>query len=192
MVKILNNIIYVLFSKVFFRVTHINKINEEKLDRCIICANHSTFVDPLYLLPKINNLKIMAKAELFKYKWFANILNKMGVFPIHRGSQDAKSLIHSINLFEHKNKLLVFPEGTRNKTNKKIYKVGPVFIASKANVPIIPVYITQNPKLFSKVKIIYGEPIYISHERSKDKKYLEEKSKELMELIYSFKEEKNV
>ena len=59
----------------------------------------------------------MAKAELFKFKPFGFILKKAGVFPIHRGEKDAKSIIHAVNVFKKgKNrKLLIFPEGTRVK-----------------------------------------------------------------------------
>ena len=71
----------------------------------------------------------------------------------------------------------------------KYYKKGAVFIAANSNVPIIPVYITRKPKFFSKVKVIFGEPIYIKKEDLNDKKQVKNKSKQLIEKIYELKGE---
>ena len=100
-------------------------------------------------------------------------------------------MIHAINLFKdvEKRKLLVFPEGERLKKHQDRIqaKVGPLYIAAKANVPIIPVYISKNVKLFSKVDIIFGKPINISKELIKDKEKLKNKANEIMDIVYNLK-----
>ena len=141
----------------------------------MICPNHSNTVEPAWIFSKTNDLAIMAKAELFESRFNRFFLTRLNVFPIKRGEHDARSLIHAIHLFKDidKRKLLIFPEGQRIKKDRVRgnAKVGPIYIAYKANVPIVPVYITKNAKIFSKVKIIYGTPIYIKKEdmESKDK-----------------------
>ena len=179
--------------KVFYKVKFINKEKEEQFDKCIICPNHSNTVEPAWIYSKTKDICIMAKAELFENKLFGAILKYFNVFPIKRGEHDVRSLIHAINLFKgvNKRKLLVFPEGERIKRNqeKGVAKVGPAYIAYKADIPIIPVYISKNVKLFSKVNIIYGDPIYVSKDIAHDKEKLKIFSDELLNKCYDLKKD---
>ncbi len=134
----------------------------------------------------------MAKAELFKNKIMAALLKAYNVFPIKRGQRDASSLLHSINVIENNDnaKLLIFPEGTRIKKDKERgrAKVGPVYIASKAGVPIIPVHITKNPKLFSKVVVVFGEPIVLPENVHDTKEEMQKYSDIVLDKIYELKQ----
>lgn len=189
--KVMKFLINIFICNFLYRVKFINKENEEKLDKCIICPNHSNTLEPTWIYAKTDNISIMAKAELFKNRFIASIYEFFGVFAIHRGERDIKSILYSINLFKNidKQKLLIFPEGERIREDRERGnpKAGPAFIAYKANVPIVPVYITKNAKLFSKVNVIYGEPIYITKDIVNDKERLKEFSVELIDKIYSLK-----
>lgn len=191
MIKFVKCIINIFICHFLYRVKYINKENEEKLDKCLICPNHSNTLEPLWIYAKTDNLWIMAKAELFKHKFFGYLFRKCNVFPIRRGERDVKSIMHAINIFSDgdKRKLLIFPEGKRIKKDKErgIAKVGAAYIAYKANVPIIPVYLTKNAKLFSKVYVIYGEPIYVTKEVAEDKAKLNEISNKLLDEAYSLR-----
>ena len=190
MLKIIKSIIYFIFCKLVYHVHYEGKENEEALDKCVICANHSAWVDPLYIFAVTKNMSIMAKSELFKNKLIAKLFMWAGIFPIHRGSKDSKSILHAINILdENKNmKMLIFPEGTRVRNDiQKQAKVGATYIAIKANVPIIPVYITEKPKLFSKIYIKYGKAIYLDSSKHSDKEYIKEKSNQILKTIYDMK-----
>ena len=184
-----------LFSHLLFRVKYVNLENMNKIEKGVVCPNHSCIFDPFWVYFKVENMWIMAKAELFKNKILAKIYKAYNVFPIKRGQKDASSLLHSINVIEEndKAKLLIFPEGTRIKKDKERgrAKVGPVFIASKANVPIIPVHITKNPKLFSKVTVVFGEPIDVPNNIHEDKKEMQNYSDMLLDKIYELKDLEN-
>ena len=140
------------------------------------------------------NMWIMAKAELFKNKLLGALLKAYNVFPIKRGQKDAGSLIHAINVIEKEEdaKLLVFIEGTRIKKDKERgkAKVGPAFIASKAGVPVIPVHITKNPRLFSKVIVKFGKPIDIPQGIHDKKEELQKESNMILEKIYELDDKK--
>ena len=181
-----------LFSHLLFRVKYVNLENMNKIEKGVVCPNHSCIFDPFWVYFKVENMWIMAKAELFKNKILAKIYKAYNVFPIKRGQKDASSLLHSINVIEEndKAKLLIFPEGTRIKKDKERgrAKVGPVFIASKANVPIIPVHITKNPKLFSRVTVVFGEPIDVPNNIHEDKKEMQNYSDMLLDKIYELKQ----
>ena len=92
----------------------------------------------------------------------------------------------------NKSKLLIYIEGEKVKRNEQrgVEKVGPVFIAAQASVPIVPVYVTKNPRLFSKVEINFGDPIYIDKNKIKDKTYLKNRSKQLLDTIYNLNTKK--
>ena len=183
--------IYYCFIK--YHVKFFNSKKVKEIDKCIICPNHSNKDEPTWIYADIPNLCIMAKAELFEKKIVAKALTYFNVFPIKRGEKDVKSLMHAINLFKNtsKRKLLIFPEGERIKKEmeKGDAKVGPIYIAIKAGVPIVPTYISKNVDKFSKVNVIYGEPIYYSSDLIKNKEKLKEASDELLNTIYSLNKE---
>jgi 1-acyl-sn-glycerol-3-phosphate acyltransferase len=181
-----------LFSHFLFRVKYVNKEKIDNMEKCLVCPNHSCIFDPFWVYFKTDNMWIMAKAELFKNKLLAKIFKAYNVFPIKRGQKDAGSLLHAINVIENNDnsKLLIFPEGTRIKKDKERgkAKVGPVYIASKANVPIVPVHITKNPKLFSKVTVVYGDPIVLPENIYESKEEMHKYSDMLLDKIYQLKD----
>ncbi len=183
----------IMLGHVFFRVKYVNLDKIQNIDKCVICPNHSHAFDPFWIKFKVDNLWIMAKAELFKNKIMAALLKAYNVFPIKRGQKDASSLIHSINAIEKNEhaKLLIFIEGTRIKKDKKRGKAkfGCTYIASKANVPIVPVHITKNPKLFSKVTVVFGDPIYLPENLNENKQELQKYSDMVLDKIYDLESE---
>lgn len=189
-------VINLFLCKIFYRVKYYNKEVEENIDKCVICANHSNPIEPTFIYAKTKNLCIMAKSELFSNKLLGNIFKYFDVFPIRRGEHDARSLIHAIKLFENvdNRKLLIFPEGTTIKKDRERgdAKVGPAYVAYKAKIPIVPVYITKNSKLFHRVDIIYGEPMYVTEEIGKDKIKLQEFSDKLLSNIYELKSKEEI
>lgn len=189
MISFIKFIINIVICHLLYRVRYIHKEKEEKLDKCIICPNHSNTLEPTWIYARTKNIFIMAKAELFKNKVVGYFFRKCNIFPIHRGEKDIRSLLHAINLFKNvpQRKLLIFPEGERIKKERERgnAKVGPAYVAYKAQVPIVPVYITKNAKLFSKVEIIYGDPIDVTKEVAEDKEKLRQFSDELLDKIYA-------
>lgn len=183
--------INIFLCKIFYRVHYYGLDNLKGVDKCLICPNHSNTVEPAWIYAKTNDIYIMAKAELFEKKIWNKIFSYFDVFPIRRGEHDVRSLIHAINLFKNvkKRKLLVFPEGERlsKEVDRIPAKIGPAYIAYKAKVLIIPVYITKNAKLFSRVDIVFGKPITVPEEAGKDKEKIQEFSDKMMDNIYKLK-----
>ena len=180
--------INVLFCELLFRVHYYNTENLNKYDKFLICPNHSSVFDPFFIYPISKNLSIMAKSELFKNKLVAKILRHYNVFPVNRKKVDIKSLLHALNVFKNNDpcELLIFPEGGVVKTKEEIRKRihnGATFISAKLEIPIVPVFITRRPKLFSKVQVIFGEPYFLDKELLKDKTKLKEQSQKLINKI---------
>lgn len=192
--RIVRVIVNFIFTHFLYRVkyTNLNKLN--KFEKCLICPNHSDRFDPCFIYAKTNDLCIMAKAELFENKILAALFKYFDVFPIRRGEHDTRSLLHAIKLFKNveKRKLLIYIEGERMQKNEErgTAKAGPIFIAAEVGVPIVPVYVTKNPKLFSKVKVNFGDAIYIDKSRIKNKEYVKTQSQNLLDAIYDLNSEK--
>lgn len=179
-----------LFYKIFFRVEVVNYENIKDVKGGIMCPNHTTWMDGVFMWAiKGRKMYAMAKAEIFKNPivgWFCK--NVLYMFPINRGGKDFKSVLHAVNLVQEGKMVVMFPEGTRNGLAKGIKpKVGAVFIATKAGVPVIPVKIVGTQKLFSKVKIIIGKPMTFEYKEN-DKKYLRDCTDKLMDEIINMKE----
>ena len=179
-----------LFCKFLYKVNYNNLENLYSEEKVIIAPNHSNIFDPFYIYPITRNLSIMAKSEVFKYPILGRIFKHYNVFPVDRNKTDSKSLFHSINIFKQpgNQELLIFPEGKVIKNESEIGKIakkGVVFISANCNVPIIPVYITRRPKLFSTVTITFGTPYRIDKNILKNKSEIIKESHKLIEKIYN-------
>lgn len=147
--KIIRDIIIFFSCHILFRVKYEGLEILDKYEKCLICPNHSTVFDPIFLYPKIDNMYSVAKSELFKHKLIASFLTYCKAIPIEREKNDFKGTKRILKLLKENNKirLLIFPEGgifeENYKYNKRNTKSGAVCISSITNVPIIPVHITR-------------------------------------------------
>ncbi len=190
--KTLSRIVF----KLFYRVELIDIENVPLKGGAILCANHPGTLDMFFIGYKLKRLiHYMAKEELFKNPIMSFIMHKLGCFPVKRGKPDVESIKTAINLINEGHIVGILPEGTRtgfqNKKNIRA-KPGVAMVATKVNVPIIPVAVSGDYRLFSRVKVVYGKPFYL--DLDKDKKYtmgeLRQISQGIMDKIYSLLEDK--
>lgn len=138
----------------------------------IIAPNHSSYFDPPMAGCFMNrDLFFMAKEELFSMPILGFCIKRTNAFPVKRGKQDMSAFRNAFSLLEHKKALLVFPEGTRSKDgNLGKARPGVGMIACNAQVPVVPVKITNTNKMFKfkKLTIVYGKPIYPPKEYKKE------------------------
>ena len=132
----------------------------------ILVCNHFSFVDPLYLVSfNKKNLSVLAKKELFKKKFIGGLLKNCGGIPVDRDNPDLSTIISAIKVLKNGNKLAIFPEGTRNKSNTlelQPIKSGSAVFAVKAKCPIVPIMIERKARVFRKNHIIIGKPFELS------------------------------
>ena len=158
---------------------------------CILCGNHSGFADPIWVFMAMRTRVppwTMAKNTLFRKKeWMGRFLMAFRAFPVDRDAIDLTAVKKSLSVLKKGEKLLIFPEGTRVKPGKIIEpKSGAVLLAQRADVPIVPVFVTPNRKPFQPIRVIMGEPWKPSFSsRRPDNAELAERTTELMEKIYS-------
>lgn len=153
-------IIHLLFSVKFEGIENIPESGP-----LVICSNHRSFIDPVFIAVGIKKRKLcfMSKKELFSFKPFGFILSKLGAFPVDRGTGDMDAIKNAEDFLKKGRPLMIFPEGTRSKDGNPLRpKSGAVYIASDTGADILPVAICFEGKRLSlrkKVTICFGEII---------------------------------
>ncbi len=185
---IISRIIYRFLARIVYKIEIQGIENVPQTGKLIMCSNHTTNMDPLFLMAFFPRQPLfMGKAEAFKNPIIGYLLRCLGAFPVARGAGDQKALERALEILREDNVLAMFPEGTRVKSGERVAaKKGVGLIATTANAPVIPVYLSSDFKLFAKVKCIIGKPIYIckSDFETLDKAAYYKISNEILDKIY--------
>ncbi len=142
----------------------------------IIVSNHfSVFEVFQYLNISKERPYFLAKKEVCEGKFFNKLFTSFGAIPIDRSKPDMKAMISAMRVLKDEQRLVIFPEGTRNKTGTnelQELKSGASIFAVKTKKPIVPAMLLSKPKIFRKTKIIVGKPFELSE--FYDKKFTED------------------
>ncbi len=191
-------IVRMCFKLIYSLFTKRKLIGEENLPTsggCILVVNHMSLADAPLLLTLIRHPKLSGFVAK-KYQnnaFFRSILNWAasdagGIIWVKRGNADRKALFKALKAVKSGVMLGIAPEGTRSNTGSlQKPKPGIAFLASKANVPIIPAVIIGTDKTFTNIKRIkrtqlilkigpafHLDPIQRSERRIKLDQYTEE------------------
>ena len=127
----------------------------------LICANHVYNSDPFYILtafPRKERVWIMAKEEISRWPVVGPVLNWFGfLIWVKRGKADVGAVKAALKALKGGEKLLIFPEGTRNDEIGDV-KTGAAMMAIRARVPILPVYISSERGPFTPARVCIGQP----------------------------------
>jgi len=142
----------------------------------IVVANHPSWFDPVLLGVAVSRpIHFMAKAELFRNpisRWFFRSLH---AFPVRRGEFDRGAIRSALELLSSGKLLGIFPEGTRNKGDELLpLHGGAALLASRAQVPIVPIVIKGNKqyRFRQAIEVLIGSPIMPETEKKASKEDL--------------------
>ena len=130
-----------LLSGIRYRVENADRI---PLDRAAVyCSNHQSNVDPPILFTALHpRLHILYKHEIDQIPILARAFRLGGFIPIERKNKEAsmRAIEAGARSIRQGNSFLIFPEGTRSRTNDLLpFKKGGFIMALKAGAPIVPV-----------------------------------------------------
>lgn len=151
---------------------------------CIIVANHRSALDGLlvtYKLPhKINkNTFFFAKKKHWKTKLSMFLARKNNIILMDINKNVRESLQEMSAVIRKGKNVVIFPEGTRSKTNDmNKFKETFAILSKELNVPIVPVAITGSeravyhnvkipfPRFMTRINVDVLNPVYPSEEQT--------------------------
>lgn len=147
--------------KPFYRMEVHGRENIPEAGPVIICSNHiSNFDPPVVGGAATRDLHFLAKAELFKGKFFNYFFRKLNAVPIKRGTNDRQALREALALLKEGKVLGLFPEGTRSKSGELGEGLSGIgFFALRSDAIVVPCVIIGPYKIGRKLKIVFGSPV---------------------------------
>lgn len=147
------------------------KENLPKHGPAVYMGTHKSYLDIVVMIATIDDpILFIGKAEVKKLPFVRVWFRDIGGLYMDRGDirQSFKVIIDGIERLKNGHSVAIFPEGTR-KISREIndFKGGSFKLATKANVPIVPVAMQDTFKLLeekrrarpSKIYVNIGKPI---------------------------------
>ncbi|XP_054270188.1 1-acyl-sn-glycerol-3-phosphate acyltransferase alpha-like [Macrosteles quadrilineatus] len=166
-------------------------------EAAVVTVNHQSMFDIMGLLaigPAMQRAWAVARKEIFYYWPFGLSIWLSGIIFIDRnnGRESNKKLMSAIDkVKDQKIKLVMFPEGTRNKKGGGLlpFKKGAFRMAIQGQIPITPIvlspyyFINSEKRMFHRGKIIMSTlpPISTKGKTMADLDMLMEKTRAIME-----------
>ena len=138
----------------------------------VFAPSHRSYIDtPISAAVQTRRMRFMGKDSMWKYPSIGRLFSALGAFPVSRGTADREALRRCIEVLDGGEPLVLFPEGER-KDGPVIQPLfeGAVYVASKADAPIVPVGIGGSARVMprgakfiypKKVHVVIGEPFKV-------------------------------
>ncbi|NMA66257.1 MAG: 1-acyl-sn-glycerol-3-phosphate acyltransferase [Clostridiaceae bacterium] len=181
-------LLFQIYFALFYRVKVEGKENIPEDGPFLMYANHPSAWDMILIACYMKRqIHFMAKVELFKNPIFAFVLRRLGAFPVSRGKGDIGSVKTVFKLLKKGKIVGIFPEGTRTpKKDLTKSRSGAAMFAIRSKVPVLPVGVEWNGRLFSKLRLVFGEPYVLESDNEiVTKTDFKEQTKAILNNIYA-------
>ncbi len=163
--KIFSPIVSILFYVVFLPKVK-GKENIPKEKGAILAGNHKSNLDCfMVILSTRRCVRFLAKAELFKWRFFNWFFRNSGLIPVYRNGKDKKARETAMEFLKNGELIGIFPEGRLNKEDRENvlpFKIGAVKMAKETGCPIIPFTIRgKYIPLAHSIEIVFSEPYFV-------------------------------
>lgn len=171
---------YTLWKSVLRALFGLRVIGREKLvsdGPVIIVSNHESYLDPpLVGVIHQKPVHFLARKTLFR-SFGAWLFPRMNVVPVDQDRPDMTSLKTIIKLIRQKNRVVIFPEGSRTLDGElQSAEAGTGLIVAKTKAPVQPIRIfgaynalpRGSAKIsFCPISVVVGDPIEFTPEELK-------------------------
>lgn len=159
------------FCRLFWRLEVDGREHIPATGPFILSPVHRSNIDtPLVAACTSRRVHYMGKQEMWKYKLSAAFFTAMGGIPVNRGAADRDALRKCVEVINHGEPLVIFPEGTRRSgpVVEEMFE-GAAYVATKTGAPIVPVGIggsepamPKGAKFIKPVKcvLVIGPPVH--------------------------------
>jgi len=177
------------------KVLRINKNHTKTPKPCIIVSNHKSLMDfALYLIvfPFRTVHFLIAEVLFNKNPALTFMLKAWGGIKVERETHDFAFVSDAIEVLDKKGTVSIFPEARLPINGKPWpFTTSAAFIATHADVPILPVYTNGRYGLFKRATVCIGEPFFLSQYRQdglEETQQLQHLTDVLEKKVYELKE----
>jgi 1-acyl-sn-glycerol-3-phosphate acyltransferase len=158
----------------------------------IIAPNHRSNYDPPLVGCCITSRPVyfLAKKGLFINRIVSWILKTVCAIPVNTENPGIKTMRVFVELLRRGKAVIIFPEGSRSKTNEFLSPhPGVGYLSIKVNVPVVPVLVTGTHESMlnhflrrTPLTVNFGSPLYPDHKQANTKN-AREFTEKIMEKI---------
>lgn len=164
----------VLLTRVLWRAVVPERLPLDITQGAVLVCNHRSSIDPFFFqLPAGRPVHWMVAREYCQLPIIGHLLRICEIIPVGRGGVDTAATKEAIRIASGGGLIGMFPEGRINMTDEFLLPVrpGPVLIALKARVPILPCFVDGSPYdrqvwspflMPARVRVRVGQPIDLS------------------------------
>lgn len=138
----------------------------------LLAGNHTGFLDgPFVYLVLPRPVSFLVKAELYRVRSLARLLDWAEQIPVRRGEPDRGALRRGLAVLAGGGAVGVFPEGSRGAGTVESVQHGVGYLALKSGAPVVPVVCLGSldalpngramPRWRAAVDIVFGEPFTV-------------------------------
>lgn len=159
---------------------------------CVYICNHYSLFDPIYPAATTSEgMHFLSKKEVFDMFLIGFLAKRVKAISVNRDGSDVRALLDCFKCLKNNEKICIFPEGTRNKTDGDFlpFKHGAAQIAIKSKVPVVPVVIYKRPRFFRMTHVLVGVPIELTdyYDRKLTEEELMEADEKLREIMQTMR-----
>lgn len=139
------------------------KYKEKLKGGAIIAANHTSFLDPFIVGVTFwyRRMHMLVAEIVMGGKFRSMLLRGVGGIKIDRNIADLEAIKQAVEVLKGGRLLAIFPQGGINEQDDvNSIKSGAVFMALRASVPIIPMYIRPKKHWYDRRTVVIGETVY--------------------------------
>ena len=146
------------------RLTPDGEKYKEKLEGgAIIAANHTSFLDPFIVGVTFwyRRMHMLVAEIVMGGKFRSMLLRGEGGIKNDRNNADLEAIKQAVEVLKGGRLLAIFPQGGIDEQDDvNSIKSGAVFMALRASVPIIPMYIRPKKHWYDRRTVVIGETVY--------------------------------
>jgi len=152
----------------------------------IVACNHVSYLDPVVLgIGFRRPVTYLAKKQLFEIPVLGPVIYGLGAYPLDREAGGVAAVRAALRALKEGRCIGIFPEGGRNLDGQHEEKGGAALLGALSGAPVVPAAIagTRRARPFGRIRVIYGEPLFVERKRKADGDDLEKWTHEIMRRI---------
>ena len=161
---------------------------------CVYVCNHYRIWDVIYpACTTWEGIHYLSKKSVMTNWFMKGFCKSLKAIEVNRDGSDVRAVMDSLKCLKNGEKISLFPEGTRNKTNAEMlpFKSGAAVMAIKAKVPVVPMLIYKKPKPFRLNHIRIAAPVELSeyYNRKLTEEDIREADEKLLNVLLGMRRE---